>query len=168
MWTSSVACSPMTWTPSRRMSLAAEDQLQEARRVADDLAARDVGVAGAARRRSRRPAPAAPLRSPRPCSPRGSCRCPSGRSGRDLALEPRAEGVAHGHAGLLDAGGGQRGGTDDVARGVDVRDGGLVLRVHRDQAALAGRDSGRAEVEVAVLLLRPAATQIPGQDLPAR
>ena len=53
-----------------------------------------------------------------------------------------------GDARLLDAGRGQRGRADDVARGVDVRDFALVVRVDRDEAALAGRDAGGGEVQV--------------------
>ena len=84
---------------------------------------------------------------------------PVGRSGAGSVFEPRTEGVAHGHAGLLDAGGGQGGEADHVAGRVDVRHGGADngrRRVSSPRGPGASPAAGR--FSAAVLLERPAAT----------
>ena len=58
-----------------------------------------------------------------------------------------AERVAGGEAPLLARRGGEARVADHVAGGEDVRHRGAELRVHREPAALVGREPGRREVE---------------------
>ena len=83
---------------------------------------------------------------------------PVGRSGARSVLKPGAEGVAHGDAGLLHAGGGQGGEADDVAGGVDVRDGGAIVGVDGKSPRGPGSSPAAGRFSAAVLLDRPAAT----------
>ena len=121
-----------------------EKQFQESRLVANDVAARNVRVTGAAddignllfaQRRFRVPH----------ATGFGNGVDAGRQQRRDIALEGFTEGVEDGDARLLDARGRQRWRTDDIARGIDVRHfGGLKMRADLHQAAFARREAGSA------------------------
>ena len=138
--------------------LAAEEQLEEPGLVADDLAAGAVRVQGAADDVVD-PLGLEVLLGRADHADLGDGVDPGGQDGGEVGLVPGVEGVAHGDAGLLHAGGGQGGEADDVAGGVDVRDG-WCNSGRRRSGARAGPVSSpaAARFSAAVLLDRPAAT----------
>ena len=79
---------------------------------------------------------------------------------RHVALVLQVEGVDHRDAGLLHRGRGQGGRADHVARGVDVRDGGLVVLVDLDRPRSLIAMPTRSSPRSLVLPARPAETRI--------
>ena len=111
----------MMCTPSSAPS-AVEDELHHAGEVAHDLTARVLAVEGAPDLVVDALGAAGLLGLARPWPPRGSCTRRSGKMASHARLVLQVERVAHGDAGLLHRGGGERGEADDVAGRVDVRD----------------------------------------------
>ncbi len=62
-------------------------------------------------------------------------------------LELASQHVAGGPATLFHRGAGERGETDDVANGINVRHRGLELRVAADASAFVGFQAGAFEVQ---------------------
>ena len=88
---------------------------------------------------------------------------PEGNSGlKGCAFD--SQGVEDRHPRLGRTGGRQRRRANHVARGIDVRHLRLGKWIDRNQPALAGRDARGGQVQVAELLLRPAATRTPSTE----
>ncbi len=70
-----------------------------------------------------------------------------GKQRGDALFVLQVKGVADGDAALLHGSGSERGETDHVARGVDVRNHGAIVLVHGDVAAIVDRETGFFESE---------------------
>ena len=129
------------------MRVPVEDQLQQARPVADDLAARDLLVVRLADLVG--DAVAGQLLLGAPDGRDLGDRVDRVRHERGDAMRRDPERVTGGEAALLEGGRGEAGKADDVADRVDVRNGCAVVLVDDQAPAPIGGEPGRVEVEPA-------------------